>query len=234
MGRTVNVVAHRRSLGLVGLVVANLVPLWLLLNGALDLAALILCYAIEAFILGALVRWPGGDLWEMIKMIFGAYLMTILAGAYAASQIAWSRATLVGIAACVLFLLAGLFWSGREHGLRSEQTTGGFTGWLRRFSVLLVGFFGLAAVEDYELLRAHGWEPATLDGGLLEMIGLGFARFAIEFDVAPLTIAGVVLIGLQTANDVLSELSVILRERHGQLITEYDGKHGTDLRHGLV
>lgn len=229
-----SVVAHRRSVGLIALLTGNLAPLWLLLNGNLDLAALILCYAIETFILGALVRWPGDDLVETAKMVIGAYMMTFIAGLYAASQVAWSRDRVVGIVACILLLLGGLFWSGREHGLRSKQTTGGFAGWMRRFSVMLVGFCGLSAATQHEALRAHGWQPTTLDGGLMETIGLGVAQFAIGIDLAPVLLVGLVLIGLQTANDILSELFDMLREQYTQLVTEYDAQHGTGPRHRLA
>ena len=229
-----SVVAHRRSVGLIALLTGNLVPLWLFLNGNLDLAALIFCYAIETFILGALVRWPGGDLVETAKMVIGAYVMTFIAGLYAASQVAWSRDTVVGIVTCVLCLLGGLFWSGREHGLRSKQTTGGFAGWLRRFSVMLVGFCGLSAAAQHETLRAHGWQPTTLDGGLMETIGLAVARFVIGTDIAPLLLVGVVVIGLQTANDVIAELYDMLCEQYAQLLKEYEAQHGTAPRHRLV
>lgn len=201
------------------LLVSNLLPLWLVLDGSADTADLLMAYVLETWVLlllalpqaPAVVRWgfAGG-----LRAGLGLVLILVLVVAATlgttrrvASEVTWDRASVLGILGVAAGLVVSLGITWWRHGSPVPGRAGAAGAFAWRFVLLVCGaVVGLSAAASYDDLLAHGWEPAALGDGWAYPIGQRLIEAAIALDVPAAVIPAFFLVSVRTVNEVLHEV----------------------------
>lgn len=209
------------------LLVTNLLPLWLVLDGTVDTADLLMSYVLETWVLlllalprvPALLRWAFSGR-QGIRAGLGlvVVLVLVVAGTVAitrrvAAEVAWDAGSVLGILGVAVSLVVGLVLTWWRHGSPVPGRTGAAGAFAWRFVLLVCGgAIGLSAAASYADLLAHGWEPAALGDGWAYPFGQRLVEAAIAIDVPAAAIPAFFLVSVRTVNEVLHEVFLALTD----------------------
>lgn len=194
--------------GLASVVVSHLVTLALVLQGALALYDLIVCYSVETALLSLLL--PGDHRWSALRMRGSFSLVSLALGAGAITANSWDASSVAAVLATVVLTVTALVVQVRR---RERVATLPSVGW--RMVVLLVG--GVAAVAfatDLVRLRAAGWQGTALGEAPADPVGLLVVHAVEGVQLPALSAAAIMLLGFKLVNEAGYELFDILRDRH--------------------
>jgi len=215
--------ARPRWWNLPGLVLANLVPLFLVLQGLMVTADLLLSYLFELYVLLALWllqrRRPQGSLADHLPSrsftrrqhvalwIIPAGVVIWLSWSVFAA-VSWDPGTALAVAAMGVSIAVSLVLSLRDAP--RGVTTGA---WLWRMLLLATGaWVGLGTAENYTLLQSGGWDPAPLGSGWAMPFGRAMAEAGLALGVSAAVVPVLFVVLVRTLNEVLYESYDILRD----------------------
>lgn len=209
------------------LLVVNLLPLWLVLDGSAETADLLMSYVLEtwALLLLALPEVPRVVRWGFSRrdvrggpaVLLGLLLVPVGLVAMTFSVVAevtWDTRSALSILGVALSLVVGLVLTWWQHGSPVPGRTGAAGAFAWRFVLLVCGaLIGLNAARSYEELLAHGWEPAPLGDGWAYPVGQRLIETAIALDLSAAVVPAFFLVSVRTVNEVLHEVFLALTDR---------------------
>ncbi|MBB6628878.1 hypothetical protein H5V45_16235 [Nocardioides sp. KIGAM211] len=194
-----------------GVFLTHLVPLLFLATGLLDLAGLVLSYALEVLALMALNYLRaggrsrrGGSLGDALVLAIAARLASVV-GVVVVLVVAdgWTVLGVLTAVANTLLLLAGTYAAGRASGRGLLEAAGEPVGTLWRVAVVLAAAPAALVVESVDRLHARGWDPGVATSGVTGAVG----RLVVDTAAATGQEVGVVLASVlvvgKAANEVL-------------------------------
>jgi hypothetical protein len=193
----------------------NLLPLVLVVQGHLETADLLLAYLLSSGIglagLAARARRPASRFRALDWQLRAAAVVMPLALWTAAavrvvSHVEWTAARAVTALLTGVVLAAGTTWALRDRGAgRPGGRTVGRVVW--ELFVLTIGVFpGLAAAEAYPVLRENGWTFGQVGDAWSFPFGTLFARFSDRTGLDPDLFPAVMVLCLVTVNETLLTL----------------------------
>lgn len=195
--------------GVVVLTVTNLLPLVLVLNGALDLPLLVVCYLVEAVLITLVTRStppragaprPADRFGSLGTRALFALVLVIFAGS-ALSATRWDGTTLAVLAGTVLLFVVGLRTAERQGTLDDARWMGTW-GW--HLAVIFIGsLVAVPYMEDLSVLLDAGWRPAPLGDFPVSGPALRINRTIVESGVAPEVMGTAIFVVFKTVNEVL-------------------------------
>ncbi len=177
---------------LTAVAVGNLLPLALVLAGLVDLADVLVCFAIES----VLLAWYAEGGWrDRLKLTWVFLLLTLILGARAIQRVTWDVGSMVGVAGCVAASAAGLAWAHRRGD--ADRTRLGTLLW--RTAVLLLG--GVLALGWVDALTAAGGPGGRVADVPLGELGRWINEQVWALDTDPVAVAAVAFVLLKAWNE---------------------------------
>lgn len=199
--------------GLLGIVIGNLLPLWLVWRGDLEVGDLVLVYMLElivSFILAtaAIGRWGrvGGE--SIIKNFFNwvalAVLLLPVLLYFGLQHVTWDLPTMLVVLATLISNLIGFVATLRRKGSDWQRGLFGAFGW--RFFLGIIAVMAASAGSSYDRLLAAGWEPFPFGSGWAIPAGESLTELAVNLDLSPVVVAAGMLCTYRLIAEVLYEI----------------------------
>lgn len=207
-----------RWAGLAGIAIGNVLPLYLVWTGRLEIGDLVLVYFLEllvAYVL-LLVALPGGlargrDGLRLVgAMLLGGLVLGLVLALYTSRHVTWDGTTLGVVALTLASSSIGFVASVRRRGGRWRDGLGGAFGW--RFVLMVVALVAAGAGDAQARLVAAGWEPHDFGRGWALPAGELLTRCALALELPPVVVAAGILCTYRLVNEVLYEAYDILRD----------------------
>ncbi|WP_122818517.1 hypothetical protein [Nocardioides pantholopis] len=208
------------------LLVVNLLPLWLVLDGRLETPDLLMTYAVEASVLMVLAaptvpglvraasREQGFQAGAGVLLVVITVIGTVASlTTNIARQVSWDLGSVLSIAAVGVSVAIGLVLSWRRHGSPVPGRGGPVGAFAWRFLLLVAGGgLGLGSAQAWERLVAHGWEPAPLGDRWAQPAGEQLVEWGIALDLPTAVVPALFVVLVRTLNEVLHEIYLICKD----------------------
>lgn len=184
------------------LVLGDLVPLALLLDGRLESADVLMGLAIQVGLLGGFTRRsPRGSHLHWGDRIL-LVLLPVFLGILIASRVSWDLVSAAGVTVTAVSTFGALWLASRQSGHTISDLAGGTWALACRLGLVWVGILGLDVADRLERLSGSGWEPATLEEGSSDL-GVRLVQLVLDLGIPTVALPALMVLSLQTLNDVL-------------------------------
>lgn len=206
--------------GLIGIAVGNLLPLWLVWRGDLEVGDLVLVYLLELGIAFALASatagsWGRSTSQAFVKVVGSWFVAAVLFVPYmiylALRFVTWDVTTVMLVLATLASNLVGFAATLRRQGSTWQQGLPGAYIW--RFFLMVIALMAAHAGQAYERLLAADWEPSRFGNGWALPAGELLVDLALAADVSPMVLAAGMLCSYRLVAELLYEVFDIQRQQ---------------------
>jgi hypothetical protein len=187
----------------IALILGDLVPLALVLKDQLESADVLMGLAIQVGLLAWFSGIGNGQILSRADRIGLAVLPAFL-GVVIAARVSWDAGSMLGVAFTAGSTLTGRWFASLQSDHTVDDLTGGIWAMASRLALVWVGVLGLDVADRLDQLYAHGWEPSALESGSSSDLGVWIAQTLVDLDIPPLALPALLVLGLQTLNDLMA------------------------------